>query len=343
VGEKAAADVQQRSSALIRTAHELLSLNRPAEAEELMAVAWQLESAAGFKDAYEIRCDLGLITAEIGKWRAAAAHLTYCMQHATPEKKAKEPRLEEAWAADLAKAKAEIVTLWIEVDVRGAAVKVNGEAAGVSPLPGEVFAEPGQVTVAVTAAGYKPGSLSLTGAKGQAVNVRLELVKDPDAASSGRPRLQPSAPSTPSTPKPRSPVPLFVSAGLTVAAAAVGAGMFIAAGTADAYGQRTAKGLNEVGGERACLDAIYRERCSALLGAADEVLVTRVVGIGALAIATGAGAWMTYELVKSGQFGALGAKPKADKRGGRAAPKPSVSGGVMVLPGGGGVGLRGRF
>jgi hypothetical protein len=336
--------VRARSGALIKRAIELADKKEWAEAERLTRAAWELESAAGLKDAYEIQCNLGFITFNLKKWVSAAAHLSTCLRHISSERRASDPDLVRSSTAMLVKAKSEVAMFTIEVNVRGAKVDVNGTHVGTSPLPAEVFAPPGWVTVGITAPGYKPSSKMFDVRKGQVVSVNVDLAKTevpgPSVVTSRESRGLSGKPSGPSrssaadaksASEPRSAVPLFASAALTITGAAVGAGLLIAAGTRDGQAEATASALQATGGDAPCSREGNKVSCDSLHLAAVDVRTLQIAGACAMVVAAGGGVWMTYELVKSG---GLVAAPGAKRDARSAGPKPDSSKPGLAKPSG---------
>lgn len=171
-------------------AHEA---GRFAEAEELFLKVWAV------KKAWDVAANLGLAQVNLGKNAAAAEHLSYALRwFPASEPAATKAVLERRLVA----ARAEVGAVKVTVDVDGAAVRVNGEAKGATPLDAEVFVAAGAVTVEVQKDGYEPATRSLDLAKGAAADVTFTMTAQ-------------AAPE-------RSKVPAYVAGGLGLAGVIAG-------------------------------------------------------------------------------------------------------------------------
>lgn len=126
-------------------------------AYEAFLEAWQL------KQHPQIALNLGRVEMELGKHRGAIAHLQHWLDNNRPE----DPDSVQA-RAWIAEAKKEVATLRITVQGSGVEVRIDGESVGTSPLPPEIYVEPGKHTVEVgdrasrdeVTAEYQAGSTS---------------------------------------------------------------------------------------------------------------------------------------------------------------------------------------
>jgi tetratricopeptide (TPR) repeat protein len=118
--------------------------------------------------------------------------------------------------ADIAKLRARIGQLWVQSNVAGAELFVNGTSRGTLPLSGPIALNPGPCDVRVEKAGYTSTGQSLTIAGGDAPRVTLQMMPSAPVVSS------PNSSSLPSTPKARyNYTPFWISA---ASAAALGGG-----------------------------------------------------------------------------------------------------------------------
>ncbi len=85
--------------------------------------------------------------------------------------------------AEIARLRTRVVELWVDTDVEGASLFVNGESAGGLPLAAPVLINPGLAHVRVEKAGYEPASRELRVTGGD--RVRLGLPLDEHAAANG--------------------------------------------------------------------------------------------------------------------------------------------------------------
>lgn len=99
-------------------------------------VAWKL------KQHPQIALNLGHVEMQIGKYREAITHLQHWLDNNPPEDP--DSVLARQW---LSEAKKKVVTLKIKVNGAGAEVQIDGQTVGTSPLPPEVYVDPGKHTV----------------------------------------------------------------------------------------------------------------------------------------------------------------------------------------------------
>ena len=133
----------------------------------LMQQAWRKRQAA------DISVNLALIEMQLQKWRDAAEHLSYGLNHFPADA---DPELMRLNKERLNRCKQEVVTLTIHVDPDDAQVSLGGTRLGVgSTLPSEVFAEAGTVEVTAELGGYERAVAKLSASKGETKDVRLNL------------------------------------------------------------------------------------------------------------------------------------------------------------------------
>jgi hypothetical protein len=107
-----------------------------ARAYEAFVEAWTL------KQHPQIALNLGRAELELGKHRPAAEHLRYCIDQ-SPAGDA-DAKLARDW---LVEAKTRVVTLTVTVEGTGVEVRIDGKPVGASPLPAEIYLDPGKHTV----------------------------------------------------------------------------------------------------------------------------------------------------------------------------------------------------
>ena len=152
------------------------------KAHEEFLAAWKL------KQHYQIAANLGRAELQIGKYRDAAEHLAYFLREAPNVDGAERA----AAQAMLDKARAKVGALRVGVNPEGAEISIDGVPVGKSPLPHEVFVEPGSRTFAARLKGYAPAEVSLDVAAGSSHQVVLRLVENP-TAERRQPSLVPAA------------------------------------------------------------------------------------------------------------------------------------------------------
>ncbi|WP_437647904.1 PEGA domain-containing protein [Sorangium sp. So ce362] len=223
----------------------LAALNqaRWAEAHASFLAAWRI------KQHYQIAANLGVAELRLGKHRDAAEHLSWYLREAPAERTAQRQRAEVLLKEALAK----VAAITITTEPKGADVKVNGAAAGRTPLALPVFLEPGRHVVGAELDGYKPAQEQIEPAAGHAIGITLHLVRrdaeapaaagassaaGPRAASHAAPAKRPETTAAP--PTERSWVPVIVLGAASAVALGVGVGLTVAANdaTADARSQQ---------------------------------------------------------------------------------------------------------
>ena len=195
------APAQDDADRLFREGNELYKQKRFADAEALF------EKAFAKKPAHDIAANLGYVELYQNKLVEAAEHLAYAVRIWPPT--GKDDKRQGA-TERLAKVKAEIATLTIEVNVAGAHVTIGEREVGTSPLAGEVFADAGRVVVRVKREGYVDAERAIDVAKGSAQTVSVVLEAVPASAPTATATASASATATP----PRSYLPSAIAFGV---------------------------------------------------------------------------------------------------------------------------------
>lgn len=141
-----------------------------AKARDAYQKAWAI------KQDWKVAANLGRSELNLSKHRDAAEHLTYALREAPQSVATEAPEEWNDLREMLARARARVGALVINVEPAGAEVLVNGLPVGKAPLPGAVFVEPGPVVVEARAAGYALANASMKVAAGKEEPVRLVLV-----------------------------------------------------------------------------------------------------------------------------------------------------------------------
>jgi PEGA domain len=138
--------------------------------------AWEL------KQTYDIAANLANAEKLLGKNRDAAEHYAYSLRNfPVTEQSGKREAIEKKLAA----VRKEVGALAIEVNVEAAEVRVDGTRVGSSPLPDEVFVEPGPYTVSAQREGYVQATQSGLAGKGvSTVKIKLTLAERKEARGS---------------------------------------------------------------------------------------------------------------------------------------------------------------
>lgn len=211
---------------------ELLDQGKLNPAVEALRAAWTL------KRSWVAAADLGACEIKLGRWRDAAEHLAFVLR-TQPAGEKPEERQRSLELYEQARAKVAGITITTEID--GADVIVNDQIVGLTPLDeGEVFAEPGDVTITAKKVGFLEFQKTLRVPAGKAGSVRITL---------GRPSSEDRfASHTPTR------IPLYVLGGAALVAGGIGAGLMVAGGRKGAQADDALDKLKEdTGSETPCL------------------------------------------------------------------------------------------
>ncbi|MDC3960487.1 PEGA domain-containing protein [Polyangium jinanense] len=138
---------------------------------------WE-KARASFEEAFKldprpkIAVNLGNAELELGRYRDAAEHLEYFLRNDTSGNAAARQPVQQL----LDKATAQIGTLRVTVDVKGAEVLVDGRSVGQAPVERPIFVEPGSYTIEARSPEKTPVSQKVALAAGAKLDVDLKLV-----------------------------------------------------------------------------------------------------------------------------------------------------------------------
>jgi len=312
-GQASSARDPKRAEKLFFEAKALLTKEEWAAAEAKLQEAW------GLNPTYDVAVNLGQTQYRMKKYREAAKNLSFAARN-FPIIGARETR--DRAEGRLKEVRGLLVTVRVDVSVKGAQVTVNGEVVGESPLEGEVFADPGPVIVEARLAGYRDARQVIDGKKGASEVVTLKLVADappPPLAASASPSAsgKPPLPPVPEAERPLWPAAIgggaalvLLTVGVVATVAANGAASDAEAlqATIDASGARC--GLGASAG--ACDDLAS---AASSQGSFRDVAVVTFIGSGVAAVA-GSGL-LTWALMgpDSGDKAAVRATPNVGPQG----------------------------
>jgi hypothetical protein len=235
---------------LFRTGVAAFEAGRDEEAVKILSQAWAI------RQTYDIAGALAQAELSLKRYRDAAEHLNFGIDHFVPGDS--EQTLEHMRAA-FADVKTHVAALKISVDHDGAEVRVNDRAIGVSPLPAPAFLDPGAYTLEARLGGDKVSQLANVQA-GQDYPVTLKL-----GAKTGS-SLGPDAPRTANADD-RSIVPVIVGG----AVALVGAAGFVLFESAASSNTDTMNQFKAKNGISGCVDGSATPAdCAAQLDAAQS-------------------------------------------------------------------------
>jgi hypothetical protein len=157
-------------------ARELHNKGRKAYQAGDLPAAYEAYSAAwALQKSFDVAANLAAVEIATARFRDAAEHLAFALANLPVSGDADKQR--PALQGLLADAKKHLCTFTIKVNVDGAAVTLDGRALGPTPIRDEVFVEPGDHLMSVTAPTYAPLDVKVHAEKGAAREVPLNLKK----------------------------------------------------------------------------------------------------------------------------------------------------------------------
>jgi tetratricopeptide (TPR) repeat protein len=240
-----------RVTQLFKSGKAAFSRNDMAEAERLFTEAFALRKSS------DIAANLGQSQLEQQKYRAAAEHFQWALVNLLPSASDNQRRAVEG---GLARARAEVGVLRLDIKPEASDVLVGEQNLGKTPLPAEVYVDPGEVIVSVKHEGFVAMDKRVMVGKGteQAVEIALTPKDNPVPDAATPPRLgsaiehDTSSPdSSTSTDAPtsrKSLAPAFVATGVAIAGGVVGLVFTLSANSKADDADNLRDHLNALGG-----------------------------------------------------------------------------------------------
>lgn len=236
---------------------------------------------------YDVAGNLGLIEFSLERYAEAANHLSYCLRHFPS---AESLELKQLIEQKLTVARQYSVTLTLEVSERDAAILLDGEPVGTSPLASELYVTPGIHTLGIRK-GDRSAEQTFEAKGGETQTLRLAL---PAKLAAYRGEYEGGSGTGPSW------TPAYVLGGVTIASfvtSMVTRGL--AGAKADQISKVDAGTAGECGGANAGADCGRLEELSAqhdsLAMASNVTLVAAGVGLAATA------GYVSYVLLRKKQ------------------------------------------
>lgn len=176
----------------------------------------EYKASWNLKQSYDIAANLGNLELDQGMPRDAAEHLAFALR--TVAVTVPQDRI-EAMRDLFNRARRLVGAATVKVNVPGAEILVDGQSVGRSPLPSEIFLDPGKRTIEARLDLYVPAKKVVDVARASSEPVDLVLV----LAASATPSSSPTVPTAGTVAPPRSMVPVGI--GVATAAAALGVGI----------------------------------------------------------------------------------------------------------------------
>jgi hypothetical protein len=213
-----------RVTELFKSGKAAFSKGDMAEAERLFAEALAMRKSS------DIAANLAQSELEQQKFRKAAEHFSWALANLLPSASDAQRKAVET---GLARARAEVAVLRLEIKPDGSDVLVGQDHVGKSPVTGNVFVDPGEVIVSVKHDGFVSIDKRVMAGKGTEQAVELTLApKDAGEAPAPAGPVVDSGLQSSSQPsgasdigagaQPKSLVPAFVATGVAVAGGVVG-------------------------------------------------------------------------------------------------------------------------
>lgn len=252
------------------------------EAERLFAQAFAVRKSS------DIAANLGQVELEQGKYRDAAEHFAWSLANMLPSATDAQRRAVEN---GLARARAEVAILRLEIEPEGADVLVGAHAVGKSPITSGVYVDPGEVIISVKRDGYVSLDKRVMVGKGteQAVEIRLNPIEsEPAVASTSTSAVtteMPSATTSPDRSEPKSLVPAYIATGVAVAGGVAGLVFTLSANSKEDDADSLSDRLRGEYGDDACARGTAPSSdCGELSGDRESVDRSRNLAIGAFIV-----------------------------------------------------------
>ncbi len=283
-GAQTSASDTARVTQLFKGGKAAFARNDMAEAERLFAEAFSLRKSS------DIAANLGQSELEQQKYRPAAEHFQWALVNLLPSASDAQRRAVEN---GLARARAEVAVLRLDVKPDGSDVLVGEQNLGKTPINGDVYVEPGEVIISVKHDGFTSLDKRMVVGKGTEQADEIALLPKTEEAPSRAAPVAPSPPndagagaSAPGTDRPtghKSLVPAFVATGVAVAGGVVGLIFTVNAGSKSSDADRLRDDLNALGGcgENGTAPA---DQCKDLSEQRKSVDSSRNIAIGAFVV-----------------------------------------------------------
>ena len=268
-----------------RRAHEAMNAKNWSEARRLLLELWNQS------ETYDVAASLGQVEYELGKYASGARYMAFAVAHIPPKEK---PETVERFKAAFGELKARVGTVRVSVNQPGAEVRVDRELVGSSPLPLDVFVDPGTHLFEARFGEDRRAEAKLVASAGQTYTVDLTLgpaVEPGITPAAGQPPPPAKDPDrVPEEPGShgKSMIPAYIAGGVAVTGLALGVGFTLAAsGTSDDIDS-----LSSAIGNQSCAGSSVPSECAELRDALEKRDSQRNIsyvsfGVAGAALATG--------------------------------------------------------
>lgn len=264
-----------------RQAHQAMQRKDWASARALLLPLWTDSPT------YDVASSLAQVEYQLGSYAPAATHLAFALEHVAPIEK---PQTVERMQQGLSELRLKVGGIKVFVDQPGANVLVDGQPVA-SPLPSELFVEPGEHFIEARGAGVASAHQRLDVSAGVSYWVQLELARPAPVVSAPAAvpvvpavHAPPTLPATPDVMVSRPLWPLALGGTLT----AVGLGMAVGFTVSSNQAHTEWRTIHDRVGSSGCVDGTASDTaCDALRDARHRERDTQAlaaVGIGLTAV-----------------------------------------------------------
>lgn len=270
-----------RATELFKSGKAAFAKGDMPEAERLFSQAFAIRKSS------DIAANLGQSELEQEKYRSAAEHFSWALANLLPSASDAQRKAVEI---GLARSRAEVAVLRLEIKPDGSDVLVGAQAIGKSPFSSGVYVEPGEVIVSVKREGFVSIDKRVMAAKGteQAVEIELVAKDDESSADSAKPAvgsgLAASAQQSPAASDrsaPKSLIPAFVATGVAVAGGVAGVVFTLRASGKEDDANELRDRLQSLGG---CNGGAPEAECADLKEQRESVDSSRNLAIGSFVV-----------------------------------------------------------
>jgi hypothetical protein len=181
------AQQNKRVRELFRKGSKALEARKYVEAQKALEEAWSI------RQTYDVAAALAQVESELGHYVKAAGYLDFCLKNIAPaESELTLQQLQKAFE----EVKQHLAVVRVTVNRDGAEVSIGERVVGTSPLPSDLYLEPGPLSVRARLEGIEAADTLVAEAGGQyAVELSLAEPARPNAAPESAPAPVASPPS----------------------------------------------------------------------------------------------------------------------------------------------------
>ncbi|HET7544059.1 MAG TPA: PEGA domain-containing protein [Polyangiaceae bacterium] len=256
---EAPARSEKSAAALVEQGKAAFTAGNMHEALRAFREAWDIAKTS------QIAANLGTIEGNFGQHRDAAEHLQFALSHlSNTATDAQKSAISDALNAE----KRHVLTLLVHGAPPGTVISIDNKAVATTPIPDEIYVEPGEYSARAECPKYQGETRAITGVAGETVEVLFELTPASDAGAMPAAGLD-----SESTPPPAAstnkPSPVILTLGGSVALLGIATGtIFAIAGVGASRDAQDARDALPYNASNACgAGTPYVSECQALADA----------------------------------------------------------------------------